>query len=440
MSTTLAAPTGQTERIVILDSLRGIAILGILLMNILSFSLPGVVGHDPSTLNEFGTINYYLWYVVNWLFDGTQRGLFSILFGAGIILFVGRKENKLGGLQPADYFFRRQLWLIVISLIDVYLLLWNGDILFDYAIYGMLLFTFRKLEPKKLLLAAGICFLLIVARENRDLYQEKNMIAKGESIVSIDTTKTKLTLLQKDAYDEMIAFKGRFTQESKLTRMEKSIEKGRGNYETVYELRTSMYLDNLLHYSYFECWDVLMFMLMGMAFFKMGILTCEASTKLYGWLTLIGLGVGLTLTYFHIQTRVGFGFNWYDYFKHVPFEYYQITRTLRTLGIFGLIMLLHKSGLFSWLFFMLRPVGQMALTNYLMQSIICGIIFNGFAFGYFGKLQRYEIYLVVAAIWLLQIIYCNLWMRYFLYGPFEWIWRSLTYWKRQAFVIENSMK
>lgn len=434
MNLTHVAPTSQAERITILDSLRGIAILGILLMNIPSFSLPGVVGHDPSTLNEFGTINYYLWYVVNWIFDGTQRGLFSILFGAGILLFVGRKEVNLPGLQPADYFFRRQLWLIAFSLFDVYVLLWNGDILFDYAVYGLLLFTFRNLPPRKLLLAAGICFLLIVVRENRDLYHEKSLISKGEAVAAIDTTTTKLTILQKEAYEETMAFKERFTQENKLKRMKRSLERGQGDYETVYELRTSMYRDNLIQYTYLECWDVLMFMLIGMAFFKLGILTGEASWKAYGWLTAIGLGLGLILTYIHVQTRVGFNFNAYEYIKEVPFQYYQLTRALRTIGIFGFVMLLYKSGICKWFFGMLRPVGQMAFTNYLMQSLICGLLFNGFAFGLYGKLERYEVYLVVAAIWVFQLIYCQVWMRYFYYGPFEWAWRSLTYWKRQPFV------
>lgn len=105
------APTAPKERIAILDSLRGFAILGILLMNIGSFGMAGN-GHDPSLLEETG-INYYLWYFVHLFPDGTQRALFSMLFGAGIILFVSSAEKKTGGLAPADYFFRRQLWLLV---------------------------------------------------------------------------------------------------------------------------------------------------------------------------------------------------------------------------------------------------------------------------------------------------------------------------------------
>jgi len=94
-ATTLAAPVLQSDRIVTLDILRGFAILGILLMNIGAFSNSWIVSGNPATLNEFGTINYYMWYGVSWFFEGTQRALFSLLFGAGIILFITRQEKKL---------------------------------------------------------------------------------------------------------------------------------------------------------------------------------------------------------------------------------------------------------------------------------------------------------------------------------------------------------
>ena len=124
-------------------------------------------------------------------------------------------------------------------------------------------------------------------------------------------------------------------------------------------------------------------------------------------------------------------FNFYLIAKNEHFEFYQLSRIFRSLGIFGLIMLMYKSGWFDWLFSMMRPVGQMAFTNYLMQSFLCGMIFYGIGFGLFGKLQRYEIYYVVLGVWIFQIIFSHLWLRYFQFGPLEWIWRSLTYWKKQ---------
>src|SRR5688500_9758320 len=110
---TIAIPVKQSERIFTLDMLRGIAMLGILLMNIESYSSTWVASKYPTLMNELCTINYYLWYGVGWIFNGTQRAMFSMLFGAGIILFITRQEKKFDGLTPADYFFRRQLWLIL---------------------------------------------------------------------------------------------------------------------------------------------------------------------------------------------------------------------------------------------------------------------------------------------------------------------------------------
>ncbi len=428
------APTAQSERIVVLDILRGIAIFGILLLNIQSFAFPGIVGHDPSTLNEFGTINYSLWYAVNWIFDGTQRALFSMLFGAGIILFIGRQQKKSDGLQPADYFFRRQLWLILFSLIDIYLLLWNGDILLDYALCGMLLFVFRDWSPKKLILAAGVCSLLMIARENRDTFQDKKMIQAGETAAMIDTTKTKLNTQQTKDLEEMLAFKNRFEQSAKIKKMNSEIEQAIGDYASVYRFRTDKYLNNLITYTYLSLWDVLVFMFLGMAFFKLDIITAKAPNKVYAWMCIVGLAIGLPLSWLYLQFRIDNHFSWFEFYKNIPFSFYEISRTARAIGFFGLVMLLYKSGWISGLFAMMRPAGQMAFTNYLMQSLICGVIFNGIGFGLFGQLQRYEVYLVLVAVCLFQLLFCTVWLKYFNYGPFEWAWRSLTYWKRPPFI------
>jgi len=426
---TAAAPVLQKERIDILDSLRGVAILGILLMNIPSFGY-SVLGGDPSLRNEAGTINYTIWYYVSLIPDGTQRALFSILFGAGIILFTSSKTKQNDGLTTADYFFRRQLWLIFFGLINIYIFLWNGDILFDYGCYGLLLFVFRVWEPKRLLIAAGVCFILMLARENRDLYLDKKIISRGEMVERIDTTQVKLTERQKEYFSEMSDFRQRTFPQQRLKRMSRGQRMMTSDYSDVYEFRVSRYLSNILYYTYFSIWDVLLFMFVGMAFFKMGVLTGKAPGWWYGIMCVVGLSAGLWISYLQIQPFIDAKFNRFDYTKNVVVSLYEAGRTLRTFGIFGLIMLVYKSGLFQWFFKLMRPVGQMAFTNYLTQSISSAIIFYGFGFGLFGKLQRYEVYLVVLAIWIVQIIWSHIWLNYFQYGPFEWVWRQLTYWKR----------
>jgi uncharacterized protein len=193
-------------------------------------------------------------------------------------------------------------------------------------------------------------------------------------------------------------FKERNTQESKMKRMEKNLEKSTSSYQAVYEYRTNRYTDQLVQYLFFGIWDVLLFMFLGMAFFKMGVLTGNASVKTYLLMTIIGLGVGLTVSYFRLQQIVDAKFNWFDYTKQVGFSSYELSRTFRSIGILGLIMLLYKSGLFKWLFSMLRPVGQMAFTNYLMQSLMCALFYYGIGFGMYGKLQRHEICYIISVL------------------------------------------
>lgn len=421
------APVAQQNRIAIIDSLRGFAILGILLMNLPSFSLPS---NDPTVYNETG-LNYKLWYLVSLIPDGTQRALFSMLFGAGVILFINGKEKNMPGMLPADYFMRRQLWLIVFSLVDVFLLLWSGDILFDYACMGFILFVFRNMPAKKLLMAAVVCLILMMARENRDLYLDKSKIEKGEAIAMMDTTVNKLTLLQKEDLSAMEDFKSSSSPESKLKRAERKKIKMNYSYGTLYDFRSANYFNNLIRYTYLSLWDILEFMFIGMAFLKLGILTGKAKTKIYWWLFLGGMSGGLLLSWLSMNQYIHSNYNGFDYAKNTVLEYYNLHRTLRALGIFGLLMLMYKSGIFKWLFSMMRPVGQMAFTNYLGQSIICGIIFYGIGFGLLGKVERYQAYLIMCCVWLFQIIFCNLWMRYFYFGPLEWLWRSLTYGKAQ---------
>ncbi len=434
----LAAPVSQQERIVIIDALRGMAILGILLMNIPGFSLAIPSGWDPSVLNEGSTINFKIWHFIEWFPEGTQRAIFSMLFGAGIILFMKRQEQKLDGVKPLEYFLRRQLWLMVFGLFDAWVLLWWGDILFDYACYGMIMVVFRNLPVKSLLIGALVCFLLMVARDNRDFYLEKRVITRGEKVAAIDTTKVKLTDKQKLQLEAMKEFKEKQTHAKKVERNEKSKKQVTGSYEDLYEFRTNNYLAALIRYLYMSIWDVLFFMFLGMAFLKTGILTGEAPTKYYWIMAVAGLGLGLLISYYRIRPVITYQFNMYEYIKHVQVETYTISRALRSLGIFGLVMLLFKSGIFKWFFALLRPVGQMAFTNYLTQSLICGIIFYGVGFGYYGSLQRYEVYLVVGAIWVVQITWSHIWLHFFRFGPLEWCWRSLTYWKKQPMRKENT--
>ena len=431
-SAVAGAPIAESDRIILLDSLRGLALCGILLMNIPGFALPQIQALDPSVRNELSGLNFYAYYIIELFLEGSQRAIFTMLFGAGMLLFLGRLEKKIDGLMVAELYFRRQLWLLLFGLFNAYILLWFWDVLFHYAIFGMLLFPFKRLTPKSLYIAAGVCLALMTVRENVGFYREKAVIQKGEAIAALDTTRVKLTDVQKEELEAMKGLREETTRESKEKKLQKNERLVLGSYADLYQDHSDRsYRGETDGVFYFLVWDVLIFMFIGMAFYKTGVITGAQPAKVYWWMFVVRLGVGLPLSYLRLQPLIEHQFDFYTIIKNEPFEFYEISRVFRSLGIFGLVMLMYKSGRFKWLFALMRPVGQMAFTNYLMQSFLCGLIFYGVGFGLFGKLQRYEMYYVVLGVWIVQIIYSHLWLRYFQFGPLEWLWRSLTYWKRQ---------
>ncbi|MES1225691.1 MAG: hypothetical protein ABUT20_59990, partial [Bacteroidota bacterium] len=246
-TTEIAAPVSQEERIAIIDSLRGIALLGILLMNIPFFALPESVADN---------INGKVWYIINCFFDGTQRAIFSMLFGAGVILFITRLEKRVDGMRTAEYFLRRQLWLLVFGLFDAFVLLWSGDILFEYAICGIILFVFRRLPARKLLIAAAVSLLFMMTRDNIHLFREKNVIVKGQAIAAIDTSKVKLSEQQKEDLAAYTSFKDGATTESLRKEMEKDLRQIRGNYSNLYQNISEVSARIEFVASYYYIWDI----------------------------------------------------------------------------------------------------------------------------------------------------------------------------------------
>jgi uncharacterized protein len=185
----------------------------------------------------------------------------------------------------------------------------------------------------------------------------------------------------------------------------------------------------------FWVWDILSFMLLGIAFFKWRILQGERSFKFYGLFMVVGYIIGLSVNYYETMLSVNSNFDIIEMGK--AGQTYQLGRLFTTLGHIGLFMLFIKSGILKFLQNALAAVGKMALTNYLMQTIFCTTYFLGYGFGMFGKLQRYELYYVVITVWIIQLIYSPIWLKYFKYGPAEWLWRSLSYMKKQPFKISN---
>jgi uncharacterized protein len=423
-------PLDASMRIDSLDVIRGIALLGILLMNINGMGLPFAYS-DPTIAGGDDGLNLKVWIVNNMLFEGTMRGLFTLLFGAGVILLTGRLEKNGAGITTADIYYRRILWLLFFGIINVYILLWHGDILYPYAIFGLMLFPFRNTSVRKLFLMAGILISIGIIWDIADYNSKLSLQEEVFEIKAIKENDGLLTKSQEDKVTEWDTFTIKHTPEEVNGLIEKMHQ---GYFTVIFEkVKGNQFMQTWLPYRLWV-WDILSFMLIGMAFYKLRIFHGERSNRFYLMMIIFGYPVGLFIN-FH-ETKILLENNFAAINILQADQTYQVGRLFSTMGHVGLFMLFIKSGIFNYLQKSLAAVGKLALSNYLMHSIVTSIIFYGDGFSLYGRLQRYELYYIVAGLWIFQLIMSPIWLRYFQYGPAEWIWRSLTYQKRQRFLVQ----
>lgn len=423
ISSPLLTPLEDSERIQSLDVMRGIVLFGILLMNINSFGLAHSY-NDPTVAGGFTGWNLYTWIATNMFFEGTMRGLFSLLFGVGMFIFLDRLTKRGAGIKAADIFFRRLTWLLIFGLIHGYLLLWTGEILYDYALMGFLVYSFRNMAPKKLILAATV---LVLAGSvwNYSDYRKSQKLAADVGL--IDSFKTENKELTKELEESQTSWEKIQEERSPEAIEEFNTSMQKGYFDVVAFLAPiNFYYDINMFYRY-GLWDVLAMMLIGIAMFKWNMLSAERSFGFYGGMAAIGYLIGLSVNYYELRTVIDGQFTPVAITKSNLT--YDLGRISVCMGHIGLIMIFCKSNLLIWLKTSLSAVGKMALTNYIMHSLICMVVFTGVGFGLFGKLQRYELLYVVFSIWIFQLILSPIWLTYFHYGPMEWLWRNLSYQK-----------
>jgi uncharacterized protein len=422
-------PISSSERINSIDIIRGVALLGILLMNITGFGLYKAYFNPINSGGSTG-LNLTVWWINSMFFEGTMRGLFSMLFGAGIFLFTNRTSENTWGSNVTDLFFRRLLWLLFFGVIHSYLLLWDGEILYAYAIAGMFAFSFRHLKPKQLIIWATVFLLIGTARIVGDYYQHKQTF---ETVTAANLKKSKNETLSKEEsksikeWDELVENDNATPEQLK----DEIAERNKGYFSIVMHKAHENQVAETTGLYLYNFWDILAMMLLGIAFLKTGILKAAKSTRFYWIMALIGYAIGLCTNYFETNLIISNNFSILSIYK--SFNTYHLGRVATIFGHIAVIALFIKSGWLPFLQKSLAAVGRMAFTNYIMHTIICITIFMGFGFGMYGKLQRYELYYVVFSIWIFQLIVSPIWLKYFRFGPLEWMWRSLTYWEIQPF-------
>lgn len=427
-----ATPVKEEQRIKLIDALRGVALLGILLMNIPGFSMPeyssDAYRNDPSSLN------FWVNAVITVFFEGKMRALFGMLFGAGVLLFVMKKEQT--GKPVHGLFYRRMLWLVLFGLIHAHLILWIGDILYLYGICGMLVYLFRNVKPKYLVIGVPLVAILSFAANT---FFMQNIRAKR--IAYVEATKARsenkeLTTAQTQALKDWRALE--LSMIPNREDAKKNTAKMKSDYATVAARLRPLAFKFQTEYLWVELWDSIALMLLGLALYKWGFLTGQWTKRQYWQVLWIGYGIGLPLVIY------SFYFSFLHYpsieaalarLERVPIEWtgliYPFQRILLVMAHVAAIILIFQSGALQGLFKRLEAVGQMAFTNYIMHSVICTLFFFGYGLNFYGELEFYQIFYVVLVIWILQLIVSPIWLRYFYFGPLEWVWRSLTYWKLQ---------
>jgi len=398
-----AGPVTQPERIESLDVLRGFAVLGILVMNIQSFAMVGAAYLNPTAYGDLTGANWAVWVLSHLLADMKFMGIFSMLFGAGVVLMTSRREAATG--KSAGVHYRRMGWLLLFGVIHAYLL-WYGDILYTYALCGMLVFLVRRWRPVTLI----IC---------------------GVGVVAVGSAISLLFHYSMQFWppEEIQEMGGFWRPGADATAAELSTYRGGWLGQLPDRAGTTIFFQTFLFLTAF-LWRAGGMMLLGMGLFKLGVFSAAMSTRAYAVMFATGALIGLPIIGFGAYRNFSLGWDLEScFFLGGQFNYWG--SILVSLGWVGAIMLICRSDRLQAIARILAPAGQMAFTNYILQTVICTLVFYGHGLGMFGKVQRVGQFGIVVAVWVFELALSYFWLRRFRFGPLEWMWRSLTYWKIQ---------
>lgn len=401
MTTARPAPIAAHERIDSLDVLRGLALLGILTMNISVFALPGAAYFNPTIYADFTGLNRLAWLAQHYLAELKFMALFSMLFGAGIVLGWDRARER--GHSHTGTHYRRMFWLIVFGLAHGYLL-WIGDILYWYGMCGLVVYWFKGLSPRWLI-GLGLTFIAVPFLI---------LLAGGLTIDQWPEAELAATVADMNPPESALAAEVSDYRGGWLTQMRQRVPE-------TFEMQTSVFL-------FWALGRVLGLMLLGMALFKLGVLSAKRSPRFYVGCIAGALVVGMPVVAAGVRYNESIGWAVPEFFFLGSLYNYWGSLVV-ALGWIGVIMLLCLSG--AAITRPLAAVGRTAFSNYILQTLICTTLFYGHGFGLFGSLERAELVGVVAAVWAFQLVVSPWWLKHFRFGPLEWLWRSLVYWQAQ---------
>lgn len=406
--------TASSDRFLTLDVIRGIAVMGILSVNIVGMSMTQSTYFYPPEFGFEGVGDKVMWTLNSIFVDGRFRSLFSILFGASSVLVIERAVAA--GRKGWQAHYPRMIVLLLFGLAHYYMLWW-GDILANYAMVGMIAYVFWRLQAKWLLLAAIVVLLVSNGRQIAEFLPQMAKVEQGLSAEATPEQRAKV--------EEMISM-------PPAEELAEHVAEEKADHASIPAHIKASTTGNAALRPFFGVLgygpETLGLMLLGMAAFKSGFLTGGWSRKRYAWIATTFLGTDLLVHTYAAWVSIEADFAPQVYFPWTQM-YVAPLHPIGALGYAALIILLFKGR--SALGDRFAAVGRAAFTNYLGATLIGTLLFFGTFGGLFAELSRGESWLLVPPIWAFMLVWSKWWLDRFQYGPFEWAWRSLSRWERQ---------
>jgi len=400
------------DRIVTLDIIRGIAVMGIFSVNVIAFAMIDGAYFNPAAYGGHTGIDLFVWAANMVVIDGKLRTLFSMLFGASMLLIAERAEAA--GYSQWSMHLRRMTVLFLIGLAHFYFLWW-GDILNHYAVIGLIAFLFRDKSPRALIVWAFLFLaidLLLFGGIVATMYQfdiaGHAANASGEAIAQWNEIAAEFYPSAAKLAEQQLIYGGSY--QTRLT-----------------EMLTNRAAEPFTFIFLFGP-ETMSLMLFGMWGYKSGFLTGAWDDASYRRIALIAIPIGALAFGAIVVVDIASGF-------YLPYVFAGLSvasapfRPLMAFGYAALIILACRNP--GWLAQRFAAVGRMAFTNYLGTSLIAAFVFYGWGLGLYGQVSRAEAWLLVPIVWGIMLLWSKPWLERFRYGPLEWLWRSLARWQFQ---------
>lgn len=379
-------------------------------MNIMHFSMPKISYFSPF-IYETTFLNHIIYSFSHVFVDQKFMAIFSILFGASTILYLNSLKRK-GFKRPFWFYFLRNTWLWVIGFFH-YAFIWEGDVLMLYASCSLLLYFLRNYNSRLLLILGFLIYFIPSFSNMYFISNVKNQYSERE----LSKISQKWYPDNESIQKELDLFRGNYDDQVNYRLEDRSLKKS----DPIIELKEGIFLLDVF------C-RALGMMIVGIALFNFGVLSNLLSRKFYLKIIYYGFGIGIPIS------LIGLFLTYQNQEDYMYLEFLsRIPNNLATpfisFGYIGIIKYLFDNKNLKNLFNRLGNIGKMALSCYLIESIIATFIFYGFGFGFFGYLSRFSQILITFLIWSIILLFSSIWLKKFQYGPVEWIWRCLTHFR-----------